>query len=168
METTDVGLLIIAAIVMCFGTFAAVLPLVPGPALVWFSAVIYAIATNFRQVGIAALVVLTLLMLLGSTTNLWMSALGVKAVGGSGWGVLGGMIGMLLGTLIFFPIGAIIGAVVGTLSAEYLHTKDWKQALKIGGGTAGGFLLGVAAELVIALVMDVVFIVSLLITHPAF
>src|SRR5207237_6545576 len=85
--------LLLAAAVMAFGTLAAVLPLVPGPALVWFSAVIYAIFTNFTDVGPIPLILLTLLMILGSTTNLWMSLLGVKATGGSIWGVLGGMVG---------------------------------------------------------------------------
>ena len=155
-------LLIVVLGLMAFGTFAAVLPVVPGPALVWFGAMIYAIGTNFQSPGLVALIILTLLMILGSTTNLWMSALGVKATGGSIWGIFGGLAGMLLGTLLFFPIGALIGVVVGTLGVEFLVTGDWRKALRIGGGTAGGFLLGVAAEFIIALLMDIVFIASLL------
>jgi uncharacterized protein YqgC (DUF456 family) len=159
--------LLLAGVIMFFGTVAAVLPLVPGPALVWFSAVIYAIFTNFKEVGPIPLIILTVLMILGSTTNLWMSLLGVKATGGSGWGVVGGMIGMLIGMIVFFPLGALIGAVVGALGIELARTGDLRKALKIGGGTAGGYVLGVVAELLIALIMDVVFIITLVLAHRA-
>ncbi|MEP7284763.1 MAG: DUF456 domain-containing protein [Chloroflexota bacterium] len=167
LGTMETLLLVPALIVMIFGTIAAVLPVVPGPALVWFAAIIYALATNFRVVGVIPIVILTLLMILGSTTNLWMAALGVKVTGGSFWGVLGGMLGMLVGTVIFFPIGAIVGAVAGTLSAEFVHTRNGKQAVAAGSGTLIGYLLGVVAEGVIALAMTIIFVISLLLAHPA-
>src|SRR5689334_4363451 len=87
----NILLLVIALLLMAFGTFAAVLPVVPGPAVVWFAAMIYAIGNNFQSPGIVILIVLTLLMIIGSTTNIWMSALGVKVTGGSAWGIVGGM-----------------------------------------------------------------------------
>lgn len=162
------GLLLIGALLlMAFGTFAAVLPVVPGPALCWFAAMIYAIGTNFQSPGILVLIVLTLLMILGSTTNIWMSALGVKVTGGTVWGILGGLAGMLIGTLLFFPIGALIGVVVGTLGVELLVSRDWRKALRIGGATAGGFVLGVVAEFLVALVMDIVFIGGLLLMRAS-
>src|SRR5258707_15868482 len=111
--SVDALLLIGVLILMAFGTFAAVLPVVPGPALVWFGAMIYAIATGFQQIGAVPLILLTLLMILGSTTNLWMAAFGVKATGGSAWGIVGGMIGLLIGMILLFPIGALIGLAVG-------------------------------------------------------
>ncbi len=162
------GLLLVAVlIVMGFGVLAAVLPVVPGPALVWFAALVYAILTGFREVGWLPILVLTLLMLLGSTTNLWMSVLGVKVTGGSLVSVLGGTVGMLIGLIVFFPLGALIGAVVGALGVELLRTGDWRKALRIGGGTAGGYLLGVVVELLIALTMSIIFVISLLLAHRA-
>jgi uncharacterized protein YqgC (DUF456 family) len=75
------------------------------------------------------------------------------------------MVGMLIGLVIFFPIGAVIGALAGSLLAEYWKTKNWRQALKVGGSTASGFLLGVVAEFLISIVMDIVFIATLLLAH---
>jgi uncharacterized protein YqgC (DUF456 family) len=99
---------------MAFGTFGAFLPLVPGPALVWFSAMIYALATNFSSVGVLPIIILTLLMILGSTTNLWMSALGVKAVGGSVWGILGGFAGTIVGMIAVTTAIAVPAAYAAT------------------------------------------------------
>jgi uncharacterized protein YqgC (DUF456 family) len=157
--------LIVALLVMAFGTIAAVLPVVPGPALVWFAAIIYAALTGFQEVGLLPVILLTLLMILGSTTNLWMSMLGVRVTGGSLWAVFGGTVGMIIGLIVFFPLGALIGAVFGALGIELIRTGDWRKALKIGGGTLGGYLLGVIAEFVIALLMDGVFVIALILAH---
>jgi uncharacterized protein YqgC (DUF456 family) len=163
----DILLLIVVLLLMAFGTFAAVLPVVPGPALVWFGAMIYAIGTNFQAPGILTLIILTIFMVIGSTTNIWMSALGVKVTGGTIWGILGGLAGMLIGTLLFFPVGALVGVVVGTLGVELLVSGDWRKALRIGGATAGGFLLGVLAEFLVALIMDIIFIGGLLLVKAS-
>ena len=157
--------LLVAFLIMAFGTIAAVLPVVPGPALVWFAAIIYAALTGFRDVGLISIILLTLLMILGSTTNFWMSLLGVRATGGSLWAVFGGTVGMVIGLIVFFPLGALIGAVVGALGTELIRTGDWRKALKIGGGTFGGYLLGVIAEFLIALLMDGVFVITLYLAH---
>jgi len=153
-------------VLMFFGTIAAFLPLVPGPALVWFAAMIYYLfGMGMRDVSIVAAIVLTIFMVLGSTTNIWMAGLGVKVTGGSGWGVFAGMVGMIVGLPFVFPIGSLVGAAVGTLLVEFQRNKNWRQTLKIGGGTVAGFILGAVVECVIALVMDGIFVVSLLLAR---
>jgi uncharacterized protein YqgC (DUF456 family) len=157
--------LILAVVVMAFGTFAAVLPVVPGPALVWTAATVYALVTGFRDVTALTVIILTVLMIVGSTTDFWMGLLGAKVTGGSIWGALGSIAGMIIGLIIFFPIGGIIGGVLGALIIELVRTGDLKKALRIGGGTFGGYLLGVLAEFTFALVMDIIFAVSLFLAH---
>ena len=150
---------------MAFGTFAAVLPMVPGPALVWFGAMIYAAFTNFQEIGAVPLIILTLLMILGSTSHTWLPALGIKAAGGSIWTVIGGMIGLVVGTIVMFPVGAFVGVVVGSLAVEMMITRDWRKAVHVGGGTAGGFLIGMVAEFFVAAIMDAIFLISLYLAH---
>ncbi|MCC7449963.1 MAG: DUF456 domain-containing protein [Anaerolineae bacterium] len=164
-QAAQAVLLMFALITMGFGTLAAPLPVVPGPALVWFGATIYAVLTGFRDIGVIPVIVLTLLMILGSTTNIWLAALGVKATGGSFLDVVVGTAGMFVGLILFFPLGAIIGAVVAVLATEFLRSGSIHKALKVGTGTAGGWLLGVVAEFIISLVMDVTFIVALILAH---
>src|SRR5438105_5217443 len=100
--------LILAVVVMAFGTLAAALPIVPGPAVVWTAAVVYAVVTGFREVGLIPLIILTILMIAGSTTDFWFGLLGIKAAGGSLWSVLGSTAGMIVGLIVFFPLGGFI------------------------------------------------------------
>ena len=161
----NIVLLIGVLAIMAFGTFAAVLPMVPGPALVWFGAMIYGALTNFQEIGAFPLIILTLLMILGSTSHTWLPALGIKAAGGSIWTVVGGMIGLVIGTIVLFPVGGLVGVVVGSLAVEMAITRDWRKAVNVGGGTAGGYLLGMVSEFFVAAIMDVIFLVSLYLAH---
>lgn len=169
MQPVDAALqvvvLIIALAIMAFGTLAAVLPIVPGPAVVWTAAVIYAVVTGFRDFGPIPLAIMTLLMLLGSTSDFWMGWFGIKASGGSLWSVLGSMAGMMVGMLVFFPLGGFIGGVVGALGMELVRTGDVRKAFRIGGGTLGGYVIGVLAEFGFAAIMDVLFIATILLAH---
>jgi uncharacterized protein YqgC (DUF456 family) len=72
---------------------------------------------------------------------------------------------MIVGLIVFFPLGGLIGAVIGVLSVEYARTGDWRKALRIGGGTAGGYLLGVLVEFLISSVMAGVFIITIVLAH---
>jgi len=157
--------LIVAVIIMIIGTGAAFIPLVPGPLLVWFGILFYAIATGFHEITVIAMILLTILMLLGITSDLWLSALSVKSMGGSLWGVLGGILGGMVGILILFPIGSMIGAVVGTLAVEYMVTGNMRRSLRSGGVTLGSYLLSVGVEFIAALLMDAIFIGSLVLAH---
>ncbi len=164
-QAAQAVLLMVALIVMGFGTVAAPLPVVPGPAVIWFATTIYAALTGFREIGVIPVVLLTLMMILGSTTNIWLAALGVKVTGGSFLDVVVGTAGMFVGMILFFPLGAIIGAVVAVLATEFLRSGDIRKALKVGTGTASGWLLGVVAEFIVSLVMDVTFIAALILAH---
>jgi uncharacterized protein YqgC (DUF456 family) len=157
--------LVVTVIVMIIGTFAAFLPLVPGPLLVWFGVVLYAVATGFHEVTLPATVLLTLLMLLGITSDFWLSALSVKSAGGSLWGVLGGALGGLIGVFVLFPVGSMIGAVIGTLALEYMVSGNVRRSLRSGGVTLGSYLLSVLVEFVAAVLMDAVFVGCLLLAQ---
>ena len=150
---------------MMLGTFAAFVPLVPGPLLVWFGTILYALATGFHDVPLLSVIALTVLMILGITSDVWMSALSVRSTGGSLWGVLGGLLGGVAGLVVFFPIGSMVGAVIGTVAVEYMVTGSFRRSLRSGGVTLGSYLLSVIVEFVAALLMDGVFVASLAAAH---
>jgi hypothetical protein len=59
----------------------------------------------------------------------------------------------------------LVGLVVGSLTVEMAITRDWRKAVHVGGGTAGGYLIGIVSEFFFAVIMDAIFLVSLYLAH---
>lgn len=137
------------AIIMLAGVLGCLIPALPGPPLVFLGALYYAWRTNWEQVSIPTLVILFLIMLVGATSNLWLSYFGARKSGASVWASVaaffGGLIGLIVGSLPGFFIGAI-GAIV---LVEYSLHKDWSRVLKAGKGYVAGYLLSLVVELMV-------------------
>jgi uncharacterized protein YqgC (DUF456 family) len=156
---------IVALIAMFVGVIGVLLPIVPGVGFIWFVVLVYAIAERFSAIDPLTFIFLTILGATGVTADLWMSQVGAKAGGASIWsllvGLLTGVIGAIVGS-VFLGVGAIpgaiIGAVAGVILAEYYKRKDWREALKAGGGWLVGCTLSGGIQLLIAILMIVTFI----------
>jgi len=151
-------LLGITFVIMFIGLVGITLPVLPGSLLIFAAALFYAVLDGFQTVGWVTLVVLGLLAAVGTTADLWATSMGAKAGGASGWGILAGMLGGLVGLLFFSLPGSIIGALLGMFLVEVLRVKDWRKALKSGGGWLMGWLLSTILELAIGLVMIAIFV----------
>jgi uncharacterized protein len=147
---------------MAVGVIGTVLPMIPGTILILLGALIYAFADGFQIVGWPTLVVMGLLTAVATTADIWASSVGAKIGGASGWSVLLGLVGGLVGLVIFSLPGAVVGAVLGVLLTEILRVRDWRKALRAGGGWMVGWLLSAVVQLGAALVMVVVFLWQLM------
>ncbi len=155
----------LALAVMIVGLLGIVLPVLPGLLLIWLVALIYAIAEGFATIDPITFVILTILAVTGYTANLWMGQLGAKAGGasfksvlaGTVLGIIGALIG-LLGLGIGAVPGGIIGALLGVFLAEWYQRKDWREALKAGGGWLAGCVLSSGVQLVLAALMILIFV----------
>jgi uncharacterized protein YqgC (DUF456 family) len=148
----------VALAAMLVGLLGVFLPLVPGVGFIWLAALVYAIAERFATIDPITFAVLTVLGVIGVTSDIWMSKLGAKLSGASfralltglGLGILGAIVGTVLGLIGFLTglpileIGAIPLAIVGALLGVFLverHIRgDWRDALK----ACGGWLIGCA------------------------
>jgi uncharacterized protein YqgC (DUF456 family) len=155
----ETALLAVILILMIVVVLASILPFVPGPAAVWALGILYAALTEFEQVTALPLIVMTLLMILGSTTTWWMQILGMKAQGGSWTAIIGGLIGGLAGTfLIPIPIlGTLLGVVGGTLVFELLRLGDANKAAQSGIIAVKGYLITLLTETRISALIVIVF-----------
>lgn len=144
-------------VVMFIGLIGVVLPVLPGSILIFVAALGYALLDGFQTVGWITLVVMGLLTAVATTADIWASSMGAKAGGASGWSVLAGMVGGLVGLIVLSLPGSIIGALLGMFLVETLRVKDWRKALKSGGGWMLGWLLSTIFELAISLVMVAIF-----------
>ena len=157
----------IALIAMLVGLAGTVLPALPGIALIWIAALIYAIAEGFATLTPVAFAAITALAATGLAADFFLTNAATK-ISGASWrataaGVVGGIIGFLFG-LFVGGIGAapagIIGALIGVIGVEYLHRKDIRAAARAGGGWLAGCLASRAMEFLIALAMVTIFVIQ--------
>jgi hypothetical protein len=156
----------IALIAMLVGLAGTILPGLPGIALIWIAALIYAIAERFATLTPVAFGAITVLAIIGLVADFFVTNAATK-ISGASWqatfaGVVGGIVGFLFG-LFVGGIGAapagIIGALVGVIVVEYLHRKDLKAAVRAGGGWLAGCLASRAMQFLIAFLMVLIFVI---------
>lgn len=151
---------IMTTLLMGLGLIGSILPLVPGPPLIWLGALYYGWQTEWTAVGWPSLLLLLLLAIVGGTADLWVGYLGANRGGASGWATLASLVGGLVGLLVFSIPGAIIGSVGAIVVVEYLRHRDWRRVLRAGGGYLIGSLLSSVVEVVIALMMIGIFVAA--------
>ena len=155
-------ILILISILMVLGLFGSVLPGLPGTPLILAGALIYGWYTGFAAVTWSVLLALLVLTLLSYFLEFFASVLGVKKMGGSGWGMAGALLGMIVGTVIGGLFGLLIGPFVGAFLFELAKQKDLQASVKSGIGTLVGFLAGTIGKLIIAVIMIVIFLLKVI------
>jgi uncharacterized protein len=148
-------------IIMLIGLLGAVLPLVPGPPIVWLGALYYAWQTGWAELSWPGLTLLLLLAVVGSTADLWMGYLGASKGGASIWATLASIVGGAVGLFVFSVPGAIIGAVGAIALVEYGRHRDWRKVMQASGGFVVGWLLATVVQIAICLLMIGLFVAAL-------
>lgn len=156
-------LLLITAGVMFITAFIALIPMLPGPVMVWFIGVMYAIFTGFEQVTPVLVIIMTVIMGVGATTEFWLPLFGLRGKGMSCLGAIGSIIGGIIGGFVIpIPIlGSIIGMLIGALIVEFARIRELQHALNVGRHTLQVYLLSVVIEFVLSLVIIGVFLLGL-------
>jgi uncharacterized protein len=150
-----------ALLIMAVGLVGSVAPLIPGPPFVWLGAFYYAWRTGYEQIGVATLVLLAVLAIAGGTADWWLSYLGARKGGASGWGTIASFAGGILGFLLLNLPGMLIGSLAGVILVEYLRHRDWRRVLRASGGYLAGWLLATVVEIGTCVVMIAIFVLVL-------
>jgi uncharacterized protein YqgC (DUF456 family) len=148
---------IVVALLFALGLVGSVVPWMPGPLFILAGAVLWAFATDFANIGIGRLAILTALAVVSFLLNFVVGALGARRYGGSRWAVVGALVGAVVG-FFFGPLGLLIGPVVGAVGGELLRGADLEGGVRSGFGALVGIVIGVAADVTIALVMIGLFV----------
>ena len=140
-------------LIMLAGLIGCIIPAMPGPPLVFLGVLYYSWRTDWQEVGVLPLAVIFIVMLIGASSNLWLSYLGARKTGASVWGSVAAFFGGLIGLIVFSLPGMIIGALAGIAAVEFSQKKDWQTVLKAGTGYLVGYLLSAFVEVFACCIM---------------
>jgi uncharacterized protein YqgC (DUF456 family) len=189
MEASNDPILWITLIVMLVGLVGSVLPGLPGVPLIFISALVYAIVTDFEVVGGLTIALLGVFAAIALVLDFAATAYGARRFGASNWGTAGGAIGGIAGALVgalFLGIGALLGLLLGTIGGvflgEYLKRReretpdpgeqprvqparsgrgDWQRASRAAGGVLIGYVASAIAEGLLGVLSVIVFAIAL-------
>lgn len=162
----EILLYTLAYLLIFFGLIGSVLPLLPGPFLIFLGALVWAAVDGFSAVGWPTLLFLLILTLLAWASDLFLTTTLAKRAETS-WKAVGGAIagGLLAGIFLggWIPvIGTLIatigGAIAGILALEYLDKRNLNQAFQASKAYIGGYLLSSVFEATLAILMILVFV----------
>jgi hypothetical protein len=153
---------VLAVAFIVAGLAGVVVPLIPGPPLVFIGLVLAAWADNFQHVGWVTLVILGLLTLVSPLVDFIATIMGAKRVGASRLAIAGAALGAVIGFLFGLP-GLLLGPFVGAVAGEYLAERNVRQAGRAGLGTWLGILFGMAMKLALIFAMVGIFLAAYII-----
>lgn len=161
MPSSDLVLWILTALLMAVGLAGAVLPVLPGAALVLAGAVLGAWIDGFERVGGWTLGVIAALAVLSWVLDYVAALLGARKVGASRLALVGAAVGTV-GGLMFGLVGVFVLPFVGAALGEYIARRDHQAAARVGVATGLGLVIALVAKVVIAFVMIGVFVAALI------
>lgn len=182
MSNVEGPLLALTIVLMVVGLLGSVVPGLPGVTLIFLSALLYAILTDFQSVGAVILVVLFVLAALAFVADFFATTYGARRFGASNWGTVGGAVGGIAGALVgllFLGIGSLFGLILGTIAGvfigEYLRRQrhgdqeeqdaagsDWRRASRAAGGVIIGYLASAVVQGLLGLASVIIFVLALI------
>jgi len=113
---------------MLIGLFGMIIPIFPGPTVLWVLALVYGLVFGFEVRGLIFFIIISVLAVAGMLSdNVLM--IGKARQSGAQWGsiLLASFVG-LIGSILFTPIGGIALTLLALYLAEYAHRQDSQDA----------------------------------------
>jgi len=150
--------IVIGSIFVLLGIAGCVLPILPGPVLIFLGLLVLAVLKDFfPPLTPTLMIVMAILAVIVTIGDYMIPLWGAKKYGTSKWGIWGSVAGMAIG-LLFSPFGMLLGAVIGAVAVEWLVQKEKGKAFKAGSGVIVGSLLGAVLKLGVSGMMVYYFI----------
>lgn len=159
---TAVALMTLGWILVGIGLVGSIVPVLPGPTLIWLGALTWAWGDGFQSFGWPRLLVLGAMALAAAGADFALSTWGARRGGASWRSVAAASAGAFVGFLVLNVPGAIVGAAIGLVAAEAaaaggLDSEGLRRVGRAGTGLLLGWILGIALQATIGIVMVLVF-----------
>jgi uncharacterized protein len=143
---------ILAILLIVLGLAGLVLPVLPGPLLLFLGLLVAAWAEGFAFIGTGTLIALGIMAALAMLADFVAGALGARRYGSSPRAMLGAALGAVVGLFFGLP-GLLLGPFAGALLGELTARRDLQAASRAGWGATIGLALGIAAKLALGFAM---------------
>lgn len=154
----DVLLWVLAVLIALAGFAGLVLPVLPGPALLFGGLLLAAWIEDFVHVGAGTLIALGIMALLIFAVDAAGTAYGARRYGASPRAIAGAAIGAVAG-VVFGLFGVLVGPFVGAAIGELSARPGLRAAARAGWGATVGLALAAAAKLALGFAMIGTFLV---------
>ncbi len=144
---------VLAAAVMVVGLCGVVIPVLPGLALIWITAAVYGFVVGFGTTGLAAMVLLSGLLVASVIKGVVIPRRRAVRSGASGWAQVGGVVGAIAGFFLIPVVGIIVGALAGVLAVELAIKGTLAEAWAATTGMAKGFGISALIDVALGLAM---------------
>jgi uncharacterized protein len=153
-------------VLLFLGLAGSILPVLPGPFLIWLGALLWAWGNGFERVGWPTLAVLGVLALAAWASDLFLNMVISRQAGASwksiGGAIAGGIIGGLL-LSVWIPVlgtllGAVAGGVAGMWFVEYADKRNFRAARRAVRAYLASMALAAFLELSLAAAMIGIFV----------
>lgn len=152
-------------VLIAIGFVGSVLPLLPGPLLIWLGALTWAVSGGLEPLDWALLALLGLLALAAWGADIFFTTVATRRAGVSWKAIAGAIVGGIAGAfwlsglaIVGALFGVLIGALLGLFLVETFDKRDWRLAWRGVRSYLAGSLLATAAEFGIALLMVGIFV----------
>jgi uncharacterized protein YqgC (DUF456 family) len=138
---------------MILGLVGLLFVIIPGLTIIWISALIYGILTDFDTLSIILFVLISALMLLGNVLDQLLMGAKAKKSGASWSSIIISTGAAFIFSILFPPFGGLIAALIALMVLEIIRLKDWRKAAHSSKEMAIGCLSAIALRFLIGLVM---------------
>jgi uncharacterized protein len=165
MSAYSVLLYMIGYVAIVVGFLGVIVPILPGPPLIFLGAWLWAWGNGFVKIGWPTLVVLGVLAAVSMALNFVLTTT-VSRRAGVSWRAIGGaLVGALVGGIVLSAlpvigtfVGAILGAVIGMWIVEYYVRQDSQAASNAVRAYLSGTTISMITQFVVAALMVSIFV----------
>ena len=148
-----------AILLVVIGLVGSLVPVLPGPVLVFAGLVLASWADGFERVGPWTLLFLALLTAAVYVIDFLAGAYGVQRSGASGRATAGAVLGAIVGLFFGLP-GLIFGPFLGAVLGELTLRREIVEAGRAGAGAWLGMVLGAVAKIALIFAMLGLFVAA--------